>query len=276
MHTISIIGLGWIGLPLARLLQAAGNPVIGSTTSEEKIRTLREEGIEAVQFSLNPQPVGTEYERLFLSDILVINIPPRSRMDGGIGYLKQLSYLSELLKTAPVKNILYVSSTGVYPDQQQATAYTEEEILDSERTGNINLWKAEEFLKTSLSQNLSIVRFGGLLGDDRIPGRYVSGKEHVPGHTRVNFIYRLDAARLLQFVIQKELWGTTFNGVAPLHPKRKAVYEKNCEALGIDPPASYAQQNPDEQRIISGEKIILAGFEFDYPNPLDFPYSTLH
>ena len=190
----------------------------------------------------------------------MINIPPRSRYDGGEKYLEQLKFLKDLLSSSAIKKVVYVSSTGVYPEENKESIYTENDILNLENTGNPNLWKAEKYLQENLTQKLSIIRFGGLLGDDRIPGKYFSGKENVTGHTGVNFIYRLDAAHLIAFVIENELWGETFNGVAPKHPRRKEIYEKNARELGIAPPLSYALEKENDQRIISGEKNPGHGF----------------
>jgi nucleoside-diphosphate-sugar epimerase len=273
MQKISIIGLGWIGLPLAKILQEKGHQVSGSTTTAEKANLLLKERIHTIQFSLDPYPSGLGFQQLFKSETLVINIPPRSRYDGGEKYLEQLKFLKDLLSSSAIKKVVYVSSTGVYPDENKESSYTEHDTLNLENTGNPNLWKAEKYLQENLSQKLSIIRFGGLLGDDRIPGKYFSGKENVTGHTGVNFIYRLDAARLIAYVIENELWGETINGVAPMHPRRKEIYEKNARELGIAPPLSYAPEKENDQRIISGEKILEMGFDFLYPDPLDFPYS---
>lgn len=112
------------------------------------------------------------------------------------------------------------------------------------------------------------------MGADRIPGAYFSGKEQVVGHTRVNFIHQLDAARMIAWVVDQGLWNQTFNGVAPEHPFRREVYAKNASACGIPLPGSY-QEAADEKvgRWISSEKISATGFSFDFPNPLDFTYT---
>ncbi|UZD21309.1 NAD(P)-binding domain-containing protein [Algoriphagus halophytocola] len=268
---ISIIGLGWIGLPLAKLLQKDGHEVIGSTTSAEKQLQLKEQGIKAIHFALVPFPQGKGFQQLFDSEILVVNIPPKTRSTDGQLYLEQLKFLQSIVKQSSIKKIVFVSSTGVYPQAGRSKAYQEEEDITLENTGNRTQFKGEQTFKGH--GDLTIVRFGGLLGDDRIPGKYAAGKENVAGHTRVNFIYRNDAARLLLWVIKNELWNQTFNGVAPVHSLRKDIYEKNASDLGLQLPASYQNERNEEDRLISGQKILDSGFEFEYPNPLDFPYS---
>jgi NAD dependent epimerase/dehydratase family enzyme len=115
---------------------------------------------------------------------------------------------------------------------------------------------------------------GGLMGEDRIPGTYFSGREQVVGHTRVNFIHQTDAARMVAWVINQGLWNQTFNGVAPEHPLRREVYQHNASALGVSLPASF-QDTADEEvgRLISSEKIVSTGFTFKYPDPLTFSYA---
>ncbi len=49
---ISILGCGWLGVPLAESLIKKGFSIKGSTTSEEKIEILTKKGIEAFLISI--------------------------------------------------------------------------------------------------------------------------------------------------------------------------------------------------------------------------------
>lgn len=274
MKKVSIIGLGWLGEAAALLLQRQGHLVLGSSTRPEKVELLLGKGLDAIHFSLDPDPKGTAYHRLFDSEILIVTLPPRSRLGDGEAYLQQLASLRALVANPAVKKVIFISSTGIYPNENKAESYTEEEQLTESNAGNSILYRAEQLMADSSSYALTILRMGGLMGADRIPGSYFSGKEQVVGHTRVNFIHQLDAARMIAWVLDQGLWDQTFNGVAPEHPLRREVYAKNARALGILPPASY-QEAADEKvgRRISSEKISATGFSFDFPNPLDFSYS---
>lgn len=272
MKTISIIGLGWIGEPLGIHLQEKGFQVFGSTTSEEKRKQLTSKGLEVVRFSLNPHPEGIGFNALFQSEILVVNIPPRTRSGNGEFHLEQIKYLRGLLSNSSVKQVIFVSSTGVYPEVISAEKYAEDFPLSLENTGNGPIFLAEQLMDRDRNYELTTVRFGGLLGDDRIPGKYFSGKENVAGHTRVNFIHRRDAVRLLAWVIERGLWNQTFNGVAPNHPLRREIYEKNAAELGIAPPASYQNEPEGNDRLIDSKKVLETDFEFEFPDPLDFSY----
>ena len=271
MTQISIIGLGWIGLPLAQLLLEKGHTVVGSTTTAEKQVKIKELGVEAIQFALVPFPQGKAFQKLFTSEVLVINIPPKSRNTDGKLYLEQMKYLRTMVEQAGIQKIIFVSSTGVYPSHTRTEPYLEDEEVTEGTTGNITLLKGEKSF-TDWNE-LTLVRFGGLMGDDRIPGKYFAGKENVAGHTRVNYIHKRDAVRMLAWIIENELWGQTYNGVAPIHSLRKDIYSRNVFDLGFEPPKSYQNPIKDENRLISGDKILKTGFEFEFPNPLDFPYS---
>jgi nucleoside-diphosphate-sugar epimerase len=267
---ISIIGFGWLGEPLGKKLQSMGHQVLGSTTSEAKVIALKEAGLDALLFKLSPHPEGIGFQKLFETDLLIINIPPRTRSAVATFHPEQVKFLKAMIAQYKVPKIIYVSATSVYPDQNQVA--TESDLLTKETTGNSALFDAESILSTDTQYELTIVRFGGLLGVDRIPGRYFSGKERVDGDSPVNYIHRDDAVDLLIWIIEKRLWNEIYNGVAPLHPKRKEVYEKNSADLGFAPPASYAEPGGTPWKEISGQKILETGFECSMANPLDFWY----
>ena len=273
MKKVSIIGLGWLGEAAGLLLQKQGYRVIGSSTRSEKVGLLREKGLDAVHFALDPDPKGIDYQRLFESEILVVTLPPRSRQGDGEAYLQQLASLRDLITVTEVKQVLFISSTGIYPNENKAVPYTEEEVSES-TAGNAILYRAEVLMGTSSTYDLTVLRMGGLMGADRIPGTYFSGREQVVGHTRVNFIHQTDAAGMITWVIRQGLWNQTFNGVAPEHPLRREVYQHNASALGIPLPASF-QETTEENggRLISSEKIVSTGFTFEYPDPLTFSYA---
>lgn len=273
MKRVSIIGLGWTGLPLAHFLQNKGWEVLGSTTSEQKRDEIASSGIEAVQFKLNPHPEGIGFQKLFESEYLVINIPPRSRVQSADFYLEQLKYLKTLINQAGYKKVVFISSTGIYPNESIESAYSEDFPLTKENSGNTTLWEGEQMMLKSKSYILSILRFGGLMGESRIPGKYFSGKENVAGHTRVNYLHQVDSVGSIAWILENEIWEETFNVVAPIHPLRKEIYEKNAQDLGIKPPASYETPKEGEDRLIDSKKIVEFGFQFQYPDPLDFPYN---
>jgi nucleoside-diphosphate-sugar epimerase len=271
---ISIIGLGWLGLPLAKSLQKKGFSVIGSTTSWEKKERITENGVLVFQMELAPQPIGIGFTKLFEADIMIITIPPKSQQQPGNLYLKQLKYLKEMISKSEIKKVIFISSTGIYPESTKSEPYSESDFISLKNSGNQNQFRAESLFKNESTFNATIIRFGGLMGENRIPGKYFSEKENVIGHTKVNFIHQEDAVRLIEWVITTELWGKIFNGVAPIHSLRKDIYEKNAAQYGLIAPKSYSLEIVEGNRLISSDKIISTGFEFKFPDPLSFEYHS--
>ncbi|WP_373522940.1 NAD(P)-binding domain-containing protein [Aquiflexum sp.] len=271
MTSVSIIGLGWLGLPLANYLKENNFEVKGSTTSPEKMEKLNAKGISTFLLKLLPHPEGKGFMKLFESDILFMNVPPRSRTMPETFHPEQIKFLKSMALQTGVKKIIYISSTSIYPDQNRELDETF--TLTKENTGNTALYQAENILLQDQDYDLSIIRFGGLLGVDRVPGKYFSGKINVIGDSPVNYIHRDDAVGISSWVIEKNLWNQVFNGVAPFHPKRKLVYEKNALDLGFPPPSSYAPEGDSTWKQLSSQKIQSSGYEFKIPDPLDFWYS---
>ena len=89
---ISILGCGWLGLPLGKFLVEKGHVVKGSTTSEDKISLLASVGIEPFLIKFSPQMEtmqSSDYRLTTLNDdnsisqfldseVLIICIPPRA------------------------------------------------------------------------------------------------------------------------------------------------------------------------------------------------------
>ena len=73
---VSIIGTGWLGLPLARLLVQADCQVFGTTTREEKIELLTAERILCNKMIFTNDASKTDIQIPWQTEILVITLPP--------------------------------------------------------------------------------------------------------------------------------------------------------------------------------------------------------
>jgi len=269
-ETVSIIGCGWIGLPLAELLLREGYRVKGSTTSAEKIDLLRREGVEAYQLQLMPQPVG-DLDTLLKADTLIIDIPPKAARLGDDFHPQQIQFLIDAIRLSTISHVIYVSSTSVYPELNRVVA--EEDVLSPDQSATPALIVAEQIVQTlAPERSVTIVRCGGLMGYDRIPGKYIAGKTIDSGAVPVNYLHRDDAVGILETVIQQKLVGI-INAVAPEHPSREAIYRKSCADFGYALPTFITPESPVDYKIISPEKLIQAtNYQFRYPDPLQFYY----
>ncbi|NTV46616.1 MAG: SDR family NAD(P)-dependent oxidoreductase, partial [Chlorobiales bacterium] len=112
---ISILGCGWLGLPLAKFLIGQGYNVKGSTTSANKLESLRAAGIDPFLIKLDPEIAGENISSFLERDVLVINIPPQRRDDIVQYHQRQIESLIQEVKKSSVKKVVFVSATSVYP-----------------------------------------------------------------------------------------------------------------------------------------------------------------
>lgn len=270
---ISILGCGWLGLPLAAQLVEAGHSVKGSTTSVEKLAVLRSLEIEPLWLQLTPEPKGIGWDYLLDCEVLIVNIPPRLERAGNAFHPAQLRHLADLVKKSPVQRILYISSTSVYPELNREVA--EEDVIQPSQSAAPSLVEAEQLIQT-LPQSWLVLRCGGLMGYERIPGKYVAGKKDITtGDVPVNYIHRDDVIGIIEaFIRNPSLWNETYNVTAPLHPTRREVYLASCAPFGYEAPTFLtAAANP--YKIVSSEKLRdKLNYTFRYPNPLDFLYRS--
>lgn len=268
--TVSIIGCGWLGTPLAERLLTAGYTVKGSTTSADKIPLLRQKGIEAYQLSLNPEPVG-DLSALLETDILIIDIPPKAGKMGDNFHPEQIQQLANALRQSSVAHVIYVSSTSVYPELSRVMV--EEDVKTPDESVAPSLVQAEQYIEQLAPTCLTtILRCGGLMGYDRIPGKYVAGRTVDSGAVPVNYLHQDDAVGLLMAIIHLRLAGT-YNAVAPEHPTRETVYRKSCADFGYQLPTFITPEKPVSYKTISVEKLVQAtNYQFQYPDPLQFLY----
>lgn len=234
MKQISIIGCGWLGLPLAKTLVKAGHRVIGSTTTREKLSLLEQSGITPVLFKLDPMPVGEQFNQLFESELLIINIPPGRKTNPPHFYEEQIKYLKYRLKDSKVEKVIFISSTSYYPNTNaEVTTETKFDL----NNGSSEAVVKGEYQIDQVEQDLVILRCGGLMGENRIPGKWFSGKETSGAETPVNYVHQEDVIKVIsQFV---ESWPTqakVFNLVSDDHPTRAAVHEKMAKRYGFEPP----------------------------------------
>jgi glycerol-3-phosphate dehydrogenase len=73
--TVSILGCGWYGLPLAKTLVAKGINVKGSTTSAGKLETLAETGIKPFLIDLSADDAAYNPSSLLAMYLLLLSHP---------------------------------------------------------------------------------------------------------------------------------------------------------------------------------------------------------
>lgn len=256
-NQISIIGCGWLGLPLAAELIHNGHIIKGSTTSKDKIERLRNNGILPYRVAISKEGIEGDIEDcLKNSDTLIINIPPGLRKNPDANFVKQMDLLCKKIEASTIKKVLYVSSTSVYEEDSEIPTLTEESPTNGQSDSAKQLIAAEQIFKTNPNFETTILRFGGLIGGDRDPAKYLSGKKAVKDpEGPVNLIHQEDCIGIIKAILKKERWQTDFNAVAPQHPSRERYYSAVCQAKNLPLP-QFDHVNRSKGKIISSGKVV--------------------
>ena len=270
---ISILGCGWLGLPLAKSLLAKGYEVKGSTTSESKLEVLKNAGISPFQIQLEAhQIIGNMEDFLKETNVLVIDIPPGLRRETSTSnemtFVNKVKTLIPFIEKSGFQKVIFVSSTSVYGDDFPIVEITEETKPNPDTESGKQLVIAETLLQSNPHFKTTVIRFGGLLGEDRHPVKFLAGRTNVENpDAPVNMIERKDCIGVIEKILKQVQhdnweWNQTFNAVAPQHPTRKAYYHKKADILNLPLP-TFAENSESKGKIISSEKVeTILGYSF--------------
>lgn len=212
-----IAGAGWLGRPLALALKENHNEVTVLSRSDKQFAFFKSNNISLIEVDytrIEHSIINAETNRT-----LIICIPPTPNY---------CSIINGLIKALKPIYIVFSSSTSVY-------AAPSGEVNESATLGGNPLLEEAEALIINSGVPYCILRFGGLIGEDRNPASHFSGKHNIPnGGAPVNLIHRAEIIEIMKQAIDKHINGI-FNIVYPSHPTRKEYYEKQCVQLGLAP-----------------------------------------
>jgi nucleoside-diphosphate-sugar epimerase len=252
--SISILGCGWLGLPLALHLKSKGYRVKASTTTESKLPQISGLGIDAYLVNIElPESLNGAF---FDSDILIINITSKN----GGAYQR----LIDQLQSKGIAHVIFISSTSVYNSHSQP-------ITEETPTNDSVLSQIEHLFLHNNTFKTTVVRMGGLFGYDRQPGRFFrNGRTIENPDAVVNYIHRDDCIQLIEQIIAKQLWGEVFNGVTDTHPTKREFYTYMAQQIGADDPI-FGEQVSHTTKWVSNQKVKqMLGFQFIHADLLQY------
>ncbi len=252
---ISILGCGWLGTPLATTLIQKGFSVNGSTTSENKMSELENLGIVPYLINLSENGIeGKVNDFLKNSETLVINIPPKLRGENKESFVAKIEQLVPYIEKSAVANVIFISSTSVYGDNN---AVVNEATPPSPTTeSGRQLVACEILLQNNKKFQITVLRFGGLIGGDRHPGKYLASKKNVENPAGpINLIHQTDCIGIILKIIELDVRNDVFNAVAPDHPTRKEYYTAHALANHLAPP-SFDDHIASSGKIVDSSKLI--------------------
>ncbi len=226
MHKISIIGCGWLGKDLSASLK-----------NDFKVECFSRQSTQ-------------DDSSFWQANTIIIAINTKDE------YLQTLHKIDKL--TTKTSNIILMSSTSVYREFNES-------VDESVEIKDIKLQREAELLLISTKKNILILRLGGLMGDDRISGKWKNISTFSDGP--VNYIHRDDVINITKKMIQKNITNGIYNLVSPLHPLRSQVHKKNTKKFDL----KLGTFDGKTSRVILSNKLVKElNYEFIYPDPLKF------
>ncbi len=263
---VSILGCGWYGKALARSFIQKGITVKGSSTSDEKLEQLSSEGI--IPYFVQFDPDSENFDLAFFEcDVLVISIPPKFRKGETTGYLPKVQRIINTILKYQVKKVIYTSSTGVYGDHNNEVNELSDPNPDTE-SGSL-LLEAEILFQKEPNFKTAIIRFGGLVGPGRHPGRFFARKKDIPnGLAPVNLIHQQDCVGISEAIIEKDIFGYLFNACFHDHPTKAGFYGRTTLEAGLQIPEFINEFN--NWKIVDSVNLkSILNYEFKVPHWTD-------
>lgn len=257
--TISILGCGWLGLSLGKFFAENQLKVKGSTTQSKKLALLSTKGLMPYKVDMTTPNNRSDF---FKTDVLIITVPPSARE-----YLSIVSNTISAIEANQVEKIIFISATTVYPELNRVVTEDDAQNIAAARSG-IRLLEIEEMFRRSKKFSTTILRFGGLYGPHREPGRFMEGRKHVKGaDVPVNLVHLDDCIGVIEAILKKNVWGEILNVCAPQHPQKREFYTKACLTIGLPPP-NFSDE-PAPFKLVSSKKMEnLLGYQFQHPDPM--------
>jgi nucleoside-diphosphate-sugar epimerase len=268
--SLSIVGLGWLGEPLAKHLLENKYTVKGSTTNTEKLERLKQEGIETFLFDANISENKEELSKLFDAEVIIITIPPKLNTSNLLEYQHKIKNIIQQINTEKTQLVIYTSSTSVY--SQKSGFYNENALLDSNDNAII---AAEKLLQEKFKEKLVILRLSGLCGPKRNLPEFFIKSNRTPDNPElcVNMVHQKDLINAIFSIIKNPYKSDKkiFNISADFHPLRRDFYK----SVYLSNKTSFPKINFNTQNIRLIDNSLFKkefDFEYEFKDPLLFTY----
>lgn len=253
MKNIGIIGCGWLGERIAKCLQETYK-IFATTTSKQKQLEAMGYYVTPIAFSDDETQDIEIWKDLELLDVIIIAVP-FSKKASKQNLQNRVSNICTFIRGYE-KQLFLMSSIGIYP--QKEIEITEKSFDDEDLQPNLLF--VEKLVRSYFPQ-VHLLRLGGLMGDDRFLSKY-----HVSHpYQRVNHIHYSDVSEIIKIMINKNLHSKTYNIVAPHHPTKREILNRQKN--------EHFEISETSGRIISSELMTKElSYRFIMPNPLDFDF----
>lgn len=228
---VSILGMGYLGRPLAQKFYENGSRVAAikrSYTSDDVNLPIT---LDAVDLN-RADAFRNECWQHHLDKPVWICLLPPSALDH---YADTIGRWTTLAETSGVQHLIFTSSTSVYGEQIRECDETTPPDPQTESAHRI--LAVEKRLLESSVPHVDILRLGGLYCAERHPVSRLLEKQNIPGGNRpVNIVHR-DLAVDALFQTAFDPKGKRIrNIVEARHPTRREFYTEEAAKLGLPAP----------------------------------------
>ncbi|MDO6676833.1 dTDP-glucose 4,6-dehydratase [Tenacibaculum sp. 1_MG-2023] len=236
MKNVSILGCGWLGKELAINLIEKDYSVKGSTTSIKKLEDLKVVNITPYLVDISKKNIQQEFLEI---GVLIIAITSKE--------VEGFKWLISEIEKSNIDKVIFISSTSVYPSLNNEMT-EEDETIDSPLVEIENLFRNNNKFQTT------ILRFAGLFGGNRQPGKWFADRKIPYPKGYVNMIHREDCIAIIGQIIEQNVFGEVFNACSNHHPTREEFYINARKSIGKSIP-EFDNSKPLVYKIINSKKL---------------------
>lgn len=273
-NKICILGLGWLGQPLADLYASKQWNIFGSTRKSDKQQRFAKLGYETKLFDIYTSPTTALPAHFFKDACLVINIPPGRKNLNVQSFEANIKALITHAFKHALHQLIFVSTTSVFGNKLGLiTNQTEVAPITDSAKAHVAI---ESFVKEKYWQKSVIIRPSGLVGGNRHPALNLSARSDIPlGKNPINLIHQTDVIKVIETIIEANFSSQCFNLSTLDHPCREEYYTWCCNKLGIRPPHFCFDERQGSQidgKIIDMQtELSRLKLSMTYQSAFDFP-----
>lgn len=273
---VLIIGCGYTGLPLGRLLRARGHSVAGIRRSAAADTELKSAGIEPIHADItDPESLST----VNLSHDVVISLVSSSK--GGLDeyrsvYLDGTRNIIRWLAKSPPRVYLYTSSTSVYA-QADGSWVTEESPAEPDSpTSQVLIDTERELINAHRTSGFPaiVVRASGIYGPERghLFKQFLRGEATMrnDGSAWINMIHVEDLGASIHHLVEHgkpgEIYNVTDDEPVTQHDFFSWLSHRLGRPLPPSAPADPHRKRGLTNKRVSNAKLKSTGFRFSYPS----------
>ncbi len=236
-HAI-VIGCGYLGVRVARVLQARGHKVDGTSRRQARFEEFERQGIRGLQVDFATGNDGALFEHPYGPAIYAV--APGADGDDTLVFRDTVLRLIDRWHAAPPARFLLISSTGVY-SQNSGEWVDETSTCDPESERYRRILEGETAVLSAARQGFPgmVLRLGGIYGPNRSPVDWVrddAWRRRLEGgaaNAFMNWIHVDDAAAAIALAAERGAAGAIYLIVDDEPVRRCHFYAEACRLAGV-------------------------------------------